>query len=131
MLLQGQLVLGELVGLCEKAKNLFCWYHHRKTRWLFLVLLGLLVLLSLVSLRFLALVALMRMFHKGRQHYAKLQQLNQVIVYSLLRITVEEEGLASLRENFEDPARFFDRRNSEFAVFERRGSAWLSETLQL
>lgn len=32
MLLRGQLVLTELVTLTEKIKNIFMWYHHRKTK---------------------------------------------------------------------------------------------------
>ena len=32
MLLKGQLVLTEIVTMCEKIKNIFIWYHHRKTK---------------------------------------------------------------------------------------------------
>lgn len=131
MLLRGQLALTEIVTLCEKAKNLFCWYHHRKTRWLFLVLLALFCALFFLPLRALAVIGLVLTCNKGWQHHAKVFQRNQIVVFAILRLIAEEEGLSSLRENFEDTKRPYDKRSSEYAAFERKAREGLAEMLQL
>jgi hypothetical protein len=95
------------------------------------VLLALFFGLFFVSLRLVALVAVVRMCLKGRQHLSRVRQLNQVIVYSLLRIVAEEEGLASIKENIDDPDRPFDKKTSDYASFEKKSKERLAEILQI
>jgi hypothetical protein len=82
------LALTEVVTLCEKAKNLFCWYHHRKTKWLFLVLLCLFLLLFLLPLRAMAVIGLAVMCQRGWNRQGKIYQRNQFVVLAVLRLIV-------------------------------------------
>jgi hypothetical protein len=81
--------LTEIVTLCEKAKNLFCWYHHAKTKWLFLVVLGCFLALFFLPLRALALLGLVATCHRGWQHHARVCQRNQFVVFAILRLVVD------------------------------------------
>jgi hypothetical protein len=88
VLLRGQLALTEIVSLCEKVKNLFSWYHHRKTQWLFLLLLASFAACLFLPLRAIALLALTATAINGWHHHSRLCMRNQFVVMALLRLVI-------------------------------------------
>jgi hypothetical protein len=63
------------------VKNLFLWYHHRKTKELLLLVLAVLAVLLFVPVRLILLGALWRMFRKGLNHQLRVREINKVILF--------------------------------------------------
>ena len=49
------------------------WYHHKKTKELFIVLLAILIIIMYIPLRFFFLVGLYTMYSKGMRHENKVR----------------------------------------------------------
>jgi len=57
------------------------WYHHKKTKELFLVILAILIVILYIPIRFFFLAGLYIMYIKGRGYYQRVRKLNEIIIY--------------------------------------------------
>ncbi len=117
VLLKGQLVLTEGVTICEKVKNIFCWYHHQKTGKLLILLVVALVVIVFIPIRLILLLAIYRAFKKGLTFRSRTKELNRVVLLAVLRVVGEEMSNAELRPWLNDPSRPVDRRSGEWSGF--------------
>lgn len=66
--------------MAEKIKNLFIWYHYKKTKLLFSVIAGLLFALIVLPSRIILFVMLLKIMLKGSKYHANIQDINKVII---------------------------------------------------
>lgn len=111
-LLRGQLVLTELVTLSEKVKNIFLWYHHRKTKELLFLLLAVLAVIVFVPIKLLLLGAVYKMFRRGLNHRTRTREINKYILMEIFQNLVEEFNLVEIKAFIIEPNKLFDRRST-------------------
>lgn len=112
-------------------KNLFCWYHHKKTKWLFLVFLTAFFALFFLPLRFLAFLAVVKMCAGGKERYLRVQRQNKDIVMEMMKIVIEEEDLVNMREYLDSPLKIIDKKMGEYNTFEKKIKENLTNILQI
>ena len=70
----------ELVNYIEKVKNIFKWYHHKKTRIVYIGLVLFLVIIVFIPIRFILLVVVYKTFKKGQVYYEKTKIYNEKVI---------------------------------------------------
>ena len=129
MLLRGQLVLTELVTLSEKIKNIFMWYHHRKTKELLLLIITILTVLLFIPIRLLALACLFKFFKKGLSHHLRTRELNKVILFEIIHRIIEENGLTEAKAWMLNRNIPYNKNGYEYSNFEKKVKEWMGTHL--
>lgn len=69
------------------------WYHHKKTRILYLGLVAVLIVIIFVPVRVILVVAIYQAFKKGKNYQAHTQKYNEQVVHELYLLTIKENKL--------------------------------------
>ena len=75
--------------MCEKVKNIFSWYHHRKTKELLLLLLAILVVIIFLPIKLMLLIVVFKMFQRGLTHRVRAREMNKVIIFEIFHKIIE------------------------------------------
>lgn len=105
-------MLTELVNLSEKVKNVFSWYHHRKTRELLVLVLGVLGVILFVPIRLVLLLVVYKMFRRGLTHRVRTREINKYILMEIFQNLVEEFNLPEMKSFILEQNKPFDRRSA-------------------
>jgi hypothetical protein len=117
MLLRGQLILTEFVTLSEKIKNIFLWYHHRKTKEMLIVISILLAVLIFIPIKLILLIGIYKMFRRGLIYRTKVRETNKIILVELFHSILEEHNLQEYKAFLIDRNRPFEKKSLEYAHF--------------
>lgn len=113
------------MSICEKIKNIFVWYHHRKTKFIFAILIGALLVISFVPVRVLLVFGLYKLLKNGLCHKRKTNEVNRMIVSEVLHICIEENGLEEMRQYELQKLRILDKKHNDYITFERKAKDYL------
>jgi len=72
--------LMQLVNFIEKVKNIFTWYHYKKSHIVFYMLLLFLIVIIFVPIKVILVYLLYKQFKKGATYSEKTMKHNQAIL---------------------------------------------------
>lgn len=96
LLLQAQIILTKFVSFIEKTKNLFIWYHFKKTQSLFFILLAVAITILVFPFRFIMCALVIKQMFKGSKYHENIQDLNRLIILELIRIIIRENNMHNM-----------------------------------
>lgn len=70
-----------------------------------------------------------KLFRKGNKFHQRTREINKVIVYEILQNIAKEEHSILLKSWISDPLKPYDRKLSEYILFERRIKEWMGSHL--
>jgi len=120
VLLKLQNAIMEVVNYLEKVKNLFTWYHHKKTRIVYLGLVGVLFVVVFVPIRFLLLIVVYKKFKKGKLYYRQTIEYNEAVVSEIFSLTQRENKLTDMGQYLSNDGKLLNKKDPDYLVFEKK-----------
>lgn len=103
--------------MLEKIKNLFIWYHYKKTKLLFWIIAAAVFILMILPIRLILFAAVLKMMKKGSKYHANIQDINKVIIIELVRIIIRENNFNNMSLYFKEHFRPYNFRTLEAETF--------------
>ena len=129
MLLRGQLAMTEIVTMCEKIKNIFCWFHHRKTKQLLLLFITILAIIIFVPIKLVLLYAIFKMFKRGLSHRQRTKELNKVILVEIFQKLIDENNIIEAKAWMVNRNIPYTRQSYDYINFQKKIREWMSLNL--
>ena len=111
LLLKAQNLMMTAANYSEKVKNIFTWYHHKKTYLVLKIVTLTFLAVTFLPLRYIVLFGLLRMFNRGREYHNKVQRYNSILVNEIFKICVAENGLENIKFCLMQPTKGFEKKH--------------------
>jgi hypothetical protein len=102
------------------VKNIFTWYHHKKSKIVYLGLVTVLVVIVFVPIRFILLVAVYKKFKKGKRYFAKTKEYNELVVNEIFLMTAKESKIEDFFQYLSNDSKALNKKDSDYLVFEKK-----------
>ena len=79
----------QLVNFIEKVKNLFTWYHYKKSHVFFCLMLLALVIIIFIPIKVILIYMLYKMFKSGKKFSEKTMRHNQTVLKEVFLLCIK------------------------------------------